>query len=83
MSDYGYICPLCSEPILEKDATEHTAAGVCHLRCTDAKATPREKKIQKMHPKEVRLGLCANCHQRMVLSDGTCMQCGHGPRIGA
>jgi hypothetical protein len=82
MSDYGYDCPICGDPILERDATEQTEKGLAHLRCTNAIATPAEKKRQKMHGKEVSLGLCENCHQRMVLPNGRCMKCGVGPKIG-
>lgn len=82
MSDYGYNCSICGDPILERDATEHTENGLAHLCCTDTTATPREKKVQKMHGKEVSLGMCESCHQRMVMPDGMCMQCGHGPKIG-
>lgn len=41
-----------------------------------------EVKRQKMQPREVKLRICENCGAQMVLPDGTCMECGVGPRIG-
>jgi hypothetical protein len=43
--------------------------------------TPAVKR-RKAVGREVKLGHCDNCHRNTVLSDGTCFQCGHGPRIG-
>ena len=31
---YGYTCPVCGEPIVEPQPTEHTDEGLAHLICT-------------------------------------------------
>jgi hypothetical protein len=43
--------------------------------------TPAVKRMKAVG-REVKLERCDNCNQDMLLPDGTCMQCGVGPRIG-
>ena len=41
-----------------------------------------EIKRHKAVPREMKLQHCENCGANMLLPDGTCMQCGIGPKIG-
>lgn len=38
---YGYDCPVCAEPIVEPQATEHTDEGLAHAECVQPDATPQ------------------------------------------